>query len=374
MTVTTGGRTFARLGLRGDASSSPRASAIVCSSLLLTSSTSQPNSLGEDLRGVGVERRVDVDVAHPHRQELHQQLGRLEAHPLGHRLERDVALDANDLLVRAHLLRGDHRGLAAADRARCGAPPGAAGAAPIIGRPGCWPGRARRGARSGRPSCPRAGRTGRAGACSAASTPTPCAAALGAGIGTPGRPRPVLDAGLRRGRGGACTGACFGRRRRRRGRRRRRRGSQDDRGRRRSGRRRRREPRPRAEAAAAGSATSHGRGGRGGDGVVGRPFGAGADGGDGSTASGIGSAGGTLGRGLQTRGRSCAPRATGSRPLSAGSRRRMAVLVHRMRAGVVTSSSACAGARRRRGRRQRGRRGHVGQGGCGARPWRSRGA
>ena len=33
---------------------------------------------GEDLRGVGVERRVDVDV-HAHDEELHHQLGRLEA-------------------------------------------------------------------------------------------------------------------------------------------------------------------------------------------------------------------------------------------------------------------------------------------------------
>ena len=44
MTVTTGGRVSSP-SVSGAASSSPRASAMVCSSLLLTSSTSQPNSL-----------------------------------------------------------------------------------------------------------------------------------------------------------------------------------------------------------------------------------------------------------------------------------------------------------------------------------------
>ena len=116
MIVTTGGRVVRDVGVDGSLFLAARLGDRLL--LALADVLDLPAELaGEDLRRVGVERRVDVDVAHPHRQELHQKLGRLEAHLLGHRLERDVALDADDLLVRAHLLRGDHRGLARPDRA-----------------------------------------------------------------------------------------------------------------------------------------------------------------------------------------------------------------------------------------------------------------
>jgi hypothetical protein len=66
--------------------------------------------VGEDLGRVGVERGVDVHARHAEAEELHQELGGLEAHLLRHRRQRDVVLDADHLLVRAHLERG-HGGL-----------------------------------------------------------------------------------------------------------------------------------------------------------------------------------------------------------------------------------------------------------------------
>ena len=54
--------------------------ASVCSSLFGDVLDLPAELAGEDLRRVGVERRVDVDVGHAHREELHQELGRLEAH------------------------------------------------------------------------------------------------------------------------------------------------------------------------------------------------------------------------------------------------------------------------------------------------------
>src|SRR5690606_14508105 len=50
---------------------------------------------GEHARGVGVERAVDVDTAHAELDELHQEIGALDAHPLRELLELDLILDAD---------------------------------------------------------------------------------------------------------------------------------------------------------------------------------------------------------------------------------------------------------------------------------------
>ncbi len=55
----------------------------------------------EDLRRVGVEGAVDVHAAHAQLHELHQDVGRLEAHALGELLQLDLGLDADDALLGA---------------------------------------------------------------------------------------------------------------------------------------------------------------------------------------------------------------------------------------------------------------------------------
>ena len=79
------------------------------SSVTATSSTSQPNSLARILAVSASRRRVDVDAGHAQREQLHQHLGRLEAHAGRQGLQGDVLLDLDDLLVGRHLLRGDGR-------------------------------------------------------------------------------------------------------------------------------------------------------------------------------------------------------------------------------------------------------------------------
>ena len=139
-------------------SSSPRASAIVCSSLVRRP---RPPSRTRSARIFAVSASSVVlmwTLVIPIDEELHEELGRLEAHLCGHRLERDVALDADDLLVRAHLLRGDHRRACAAAsarmrtrrrrRRRCG---------PSSGGRAAGPARARRDGRSARRVVPARG-------------------------------------------------------------------------------------------------------------------------------------------------------------------------------------------------------------------------
>ena len=360
------------------ASSSPRASAIVCSSLLPTSSTSQPNSPARIFAVSASSVVLMWTLLIPIDRSFIRSSVALRLILLSHRLERDVALDADDLLVRAHLLRGDHRRLARLHRPAHPAPARAARAPSHHRATRLLAGRAHVAPRRwARPWCPRAGRTERGAACSAA-----VADAVRAALLAPASARRDDPSSTRRpswapaGRARTAPSAPRAR------------GPEAEAA--------EEPPRPAAEAARTAEAAAAQRRPEAAAATAPRPrrqraprrrrrrrctldCGRGRD----ARASGSdGSGGVTLAARAEARARARAARAllrssgTGSRRALRGLGHRVTVLVLRVLRGDV--ARARAPARARAARRRRGgsdeRRGHVRQRSSRRRPWRSRGA
>ena len=300
-------RFVARSRPRSGASSSPRASAMVCSSLLPTSSTSQPNSLARIFAVSASSVVLMWTLLMPIDRSFMRSSVALRL------IFWAIVWSVTSLSMRMTFLCAliscveTIARLARRHRADIGRAPGAAGAAAHHRAPGLLARRrARRGGRSGRPSAPGArvvldaARHVRLVAADAR-----CAARCGRRHRHARAARPVLDARLRRGRSGACGApARLGGGRRRRARRRRRRRRPATAGGGGGAGAARARPAARGGAAAATASSVARSTGGGGGGLAG--LGGGLGGGSAARAR-RGSRGGRR-RGLERARRSCAPR------------------------------------------------------------------
>ena len=89
--------------------SAPIAADSVSASLTAMSSTAQPNSLARIFAVSASSVELMFTPVMPIDEEAHEHVGRLQAHLPCELLQGDLLLHLHDLLVRRHLLRGDHR-------------------------------------------------------------------------------------------------------------------------------------------------------------------------------------------------------------------------------------------------------------------------